>query len=305
MPTLSILMSNYNHAQFLPQALNAILAQEYTDFEVLIGDDASTDNSREIISQFAAQDPRIRSFFSPHNRGAIATSQHLLDQTTGTYIYSGSADDYLLPGFFQQVMRLLLSHPHLSIACCDLRYFQHEDPTCTRDTTLVANCHTPLIISKENVISFYRHTRFWVPGPCAIFKKTAVLDHGFFLPSLANLSDWFAFNKIALFEGIGYVPTPLVAMREIATAYGASIKNNRHKKRATYWALLDLLWQREHQEARRLFCRSSLLTLVSDNLFWQLIRRPKYWSLFVYSQTSFWGRLKRSLIKRLSLLPGK
>ena len=62
MPKVTVITPNYNHARFLPKRLDSILGQTFQDFELIILDDASTDNSREVIESYA-KDPRVRAFF--------------------------------------------------------------------------------------------------------------------------------------------------------------------------------------------------------------------------------------------------
>ena len=59
MPAVSVIVPNYNHARFLPKRIESVLRQTYQDFELILLDDCSTDNSRAVLSQYAS-DPRVR-----------------------------------------------------------------------------------------------------------------------------------------------------------------------------------------------------------------------------------------------------
>ena len=69
MPKVTVVTPNYNHARYLPQRLDSILAQTYQDFELIILDNASTDNSREVIESYA-KDPRVKAIFNAKNNGS-------------------------------------------------------------------------------------------------------------------------------------------------------------------------------------------------------------------------------------------
>ena len=62
-PKISVLIPTHNYARYLPEAIESVLAQDFTDYELLVSDDASTDNSADIICRYAARDPRIRAEF--------------------------------------------------------------------------------------------------------------------------------------------------------------------------------------------------------------------------------------------------
>ena len=66
---VSVLIPVFNGERYLAECLESVLAQDFPDLEILIGDDGSRDNSSEIISQFAARDPRIRWWKNPRNFG--------------------------------------------------------------------------------------------------------------------------------------------------------------------------------------------------------------------------------------------
>jgi len=72
-PTLTAGFPNYNHSHYLPQAIEAILSQSRPPDEFIIVDDASTDNSVEIIESYARQDSRLRLVRHEHNQGAVAS----------------------------------------------------------------------------------------------------------------------------------------------------------------------------------------------------------------------------------------
>jgi hypothetical protein len=94
-PRVSVLIPNYNYARFLPEAIDSVLAQDFTDFELLISDDASTDDSAEIMRASAARDPRIRLQFHPANLGMIPHWNACLREARGEYIKYVFADDCL------------------------------------------------------------------------------------------------------------------------------------------------------------------------------------------------------------------
>ncbi len=120
-PRLSVIMPNYNHGSYITEALEAVVRQSFTPFEFIICDDGSTDNSVEIIQEFADRYPFIRFVKNEKNLGALTTSGRLFELAKGDYIYPAAADDKILPGFFEKSMRLLVEYPQAAI-CSTLSF---------------------------------------------------------------------------------------------------------------------------------------------------------------------------------------
>jgi glycosyltransferase involved in cell wall biosynthesis len=104
MTTVSVVMPVYNGAAYLAQAIQSVLAQSFTDFELLVIDDGSTDESAPIALAFT--DPRIKVLHNGANRGLVHSRNRGIDTATGTYIAFLDADDVARP---QRLQRQLLA----------------------------------------------------------------------------------------------------------------------------------------------------------------------------------------------------
>ena len=90
-PKVSVILTSYNHAAYIAAAIESVLDQTFADFELLIIDDGSTDNSREIIRRFA--DSRIRTFLYEENRGPVLAIREAVNSARGKYIAVHHSDD--------------------------------------------------------------------------------------------------------------------------------------------------------------------------------------------------------------------
>lgn len=109
MTKISVLIPFYNRASFLREAIDSILAQSYTDFEILALDDGSTDGSAKIVQAYC--DPRIRLLRSPQNLGIPATRNRGIAEARGTYFAFLDSDDFALPDRLAQQSAFLDAHP--------------------------------------------------------------------------------------------------------------------------------------------------------------------------------------------------
>lgn len=102
---------------YLPETLENLLAQEFTDFELLISDNASTDATPDICADFARRDERVRYVRNSENKGAAHNYNQVFHLTTGTYFKWASYDDLLAPDYLTRCVDVLDSAP-LSVALC-------------------------------------------------------------------------------------------------------------------------------------------------------------------------------------------
>lgn len=112
--SVSVLIPSYNHSAYIASTIQSVLNQSFSDFELLIRDDCSTDNSSEIISGFS--DSRIRAFLSEKNVGVVRSLNFLMEQAKGKYLAILGSDDLRMPEKLEKQVAFLESHP--DIDCC-------------------------------------------------------------------------------------------------------------------------------------------------------------------------------------------
>lgn len=113
MPKISVLLPVYNGQQYLKEAVDSILAQTFTDFELILLDDCSTDATEQIIRTFT--DERIVSRRNEHNMGISATLNRGIRMAKGEYIARMDADDLALAHRFQKQVDYLNNHPEIGV----------------------------------------------------------------------------------------------------------------------------------------------------------------------------------------------
>lgn len=107
MPKISVIVPVYNVEKYLSRCLDSLLSQTYEDFEVLLIDDHSPDNSLEICNQYAKKDARIRVLRTEKNGGASVARNVGLNASKGQYISFVDSDDYLEPNYFELLLKNL------------------------------------------------------------------------------------------------------------------------------------------------------------------------------------------------------
>jgi glycosyltransferase involved in cell wall biosynthesis len=110
-PRVSIGIPVYNGEKYLEQALESILAQTFTDFEVIISDNASTDQTQEICQAYQSRDDRIHYFRSERNLGAAPNYNRVFELSTGELFKWAAYDDLISPDFLLKCVEVLDSDP--------------------------------------------------------------------------------------------------------------------------------------------------------------------------------------------------
>ena len=101
---ISIIVPVYNTEKYLDQCIQSILSQTYTDFELLLIDDGSTDSSGVICDRYAEQDSRVRVFHKPN--GGVSSARNIgLDNTKGEWITFLDSDDWIAPSMLDEVYK--------------------------------------------------------------------------------------------------------------------------------------------------------------------------------------------------------
>lgn len=110
-PLISIVMPVYNPGSFLPQAIESILNQTYQNFEFIIVNDGSTDNSLKTIKSYSKIDKRIKVFNNPRNMGVSYTANLAISKAKGQYIARMDSDDIAFPDRLEKQLKFLQKHP--------------------------------------------------------------------------------------------------------------------------------------------------------------------------------------------------
>src|ERR1700677_1589688 len=118
-PLVSLLIPTYNSGLTVADALESCRSQTFKDVEIVVYDEVSKDNTREIIQAAARQDGRIRFFSSETNSGPVRAWRKLLHEARGKYGTFVWADDLILPGYVETLLGLLEKNPGQVIASCN------------------------------------------------------------------------------------------------------------------------------------------------------------------------------------------
>ena len=125
-PTISVIMGAYNCARTLPEAIAAIQHQTVSDWEFIICDDGSSDETWQVASEFQRNDERIVLLRNEKNLGLNATLNKCLAAASGYYIARMDGDDICAPDRFEKELALYAKHPEAGVISCSMSFFDDE-----------------------------------------------------------------------------------------------------------------------------------------------------------------------------------
>ncbi len=264
LPTLSVIMPNYNHGRYLRSSLAAILGQSARPLEVIIYDDGSTDDSLEVIREFAAKDPIVRLVADTKRAGPNANVNRGLRAAQGDFVYLAAADDYVLPGFFEKSLALLGRNPNAKICLADLAQFD----SVTGRVRYLRPRLSPRAeyLDPARVAELLARRRLYMYGSMALFEREALLEFGGFPPDLKWYADWFTVLVFALRYGACYIPEALPTMRMLPGSFSAAGAKDAEAQKALFRRIFNLLRSDAYADVWTTIFRTGALCLLGSQI---------------------------------------
>lgn len=215
MPRVSFVVPCFNYGRFLNECIGSILAQTFSDFEILICDDASTDDTPVLATGFI--DSRIRYIRREQNIGHLENYNDGIRQAQGELVWLISADDKLGSNrVLETYVDQFNQHPDLMLACCRVQCI--DDDSAPYDK-FIPRSNYPGLPTEPRVFDgadFYRVLiqGNFVASPCALAKKSLYEKFGYFHPDLPHSGDWYNWLLFGLEGKVYYDPDALVLYRK-------------------------------------------------------------------------------------------
>jgi glycosyltransferase involved in cell wall biosynthesis len=207
---VSVCVPTYNYGRYLPAALESVQNQGFRDFELIVIDDASQDDTREVIGKYVRSDPRIRFRVNPENLGMVRNWNECLRLARGEYVKFLFADDLLSsPDALEKMVSLLDSRPDVSLAGSARNLV---DPEGIR-LSVTFHFRGGAVVNGSDVIDrCLRERKNLIGEPSAVMFRRRDAMRGFDerYKHLVDLEMWFHLLEMGAF---GFIDAPLVSFR--------------------------------------------------------------------------------------------
>ena len=201
-PKVTVLMPVYNEEKYLPESIESILSQTFKNFDFLIIDDGSTDNSEKIIRSY--NDSRIQILLNGKNIGIVKTLNKGLKLSKGKYIVRMDADDVSLPERLEKQITYMEENPETGVLGCNIR-----------------NVDKNLNFISENLRPITHYQNLWkllyktnMMHPTVVFRKSVLSKNGYnYNSKFKRCEDYELWSRLAYVTVIEQIPDILVMRR--------------------------------------------------------------------------------------------
>lgn len=225
-PLVSILIPTYNRARYVGEAVASALAQDYPNLEIIVHDDASTDDTQAVLQPFRA-DPRLRVITTKANHGMLGGWNYIVKKAQGEYLKFLASDDLLAPQAVSHLVAALEAHPTAALATCRRRFIDAEGRvTCTlgfagKSAVVSGTEHAHWILTtlRENKIG----------EPTAVlYRRRDAQRAGEYDATFSQFADFEYWLRLLACGDIAYVHEPLCSFRVHAGSNtSAAIRDGR------------------------------------------------------------------------------
>jgi glycosyltransferase involved in cell wall biosynthesis len=187
MPRVSVIIPSYNHEKYVAEAIQSVLDQSYQDFEIVITDDGSNDNTVDVIKQFT--DSRIKLFVFDKNLGASIATNHCIKNSTGEFVALLNSDDVWLPNKLEKQVQFLDKHPDIGAV------FSYSEFIDENSQLFIKEHFYTTIFQQPNRTRFEWLNYFFYRGNCLchpsiLIRKECYDTVGLYDPRYAQLPDF-------------------------------------------------------------------------------------------------------------------
>ena len=208
---ISVVTASYNYQDYIKEAIQSVLKQNYQDWEMIIVDDCSTDNSAEVIKSF--KDNRIKLFVNEKNLGLKETVKRGIANATGEWIVFLESDDILTPDNIEKKVTIAKKYPDVNLIFNDCEFF--GDETRVNDFNLALKKTRSILKNRTypaNLFyNFFQSNKIFTFS-CVMVKKNNLenLDYD---PKLDYLLDWYLWIQLAYMGKFYYIDERLSKWR--------------------------------------------------------------------------------------------
>ena len=219
--SVTVLLPVYNGEEYLREAIDSILAQTYTDFELLIINDGSTDGTERIILSYT--DPRIVYVKNEENIKLIASLNKGIDLAKGKYIAHMDADDVSLNNRLKKQIMYMEANPLIGLC-----------GSYTQSLGLEQEIEIQYrLLNDEIKFKLFFDTHF--PHPAAVIKKSVLTENNlYYEKEYIHVEDYVLWNKMANFTQLAIIPEVLVLKREHTAQVSVQYRDIQQKIMSAY-----------------------------------------------------------------------
>ena len=212
-PLVSVLMTSFNREKYIAEAIESVLASTFTDFELIIVDDQSSDHTVSIAKGFECRDSRIRVFINAQNLGDYPNRNKAATYATGKYLKYLDADDYMYPWGLEVMVNCMERFPEAGWGLCSMEYNYER--------------WFPFELSPAEIYDYHNfRSGIFQRAPLSMIIKREVFEKSGGFSGKKQMSDYEMWHLLALRNKLVLMPQGMVWYREHDEQQSVEIRNN-------------------------------------------------------------------------------
>jgi glycosyltransferase involved in cell wall biosynthesis len=290
LPTVSVIMATYNHAEFVEQAINSVLGQLDVDFEFIIADDGSTDSTRQVVA--AIQDERIFFFPSDVNRGACVVTNELIQRASGEFIALINSDDYWIDNLkLADQLQVMRDNPTVGACFGRARFVGRGGSVINKSELMNGGVFDQGNRSRGAWLRYFFDRGNCICHPTMLIRKSCYDVAGNYDNRLRQLPDFDMWVRLLKSYDIHVIDKELIAFRHLPgqNASAATAENYKRLLNESYFILGDFFNKIPYDVFIEGFGDLLVKEAVNDNVCMDIEKSLLYfgknrWSSHIYNQ---------------------
>ncbi|TAJ49547.1 MAG: glycosyltransferase family 2 protein [Herbiconiux sp.] len=274
-PKVSVVIPAYNNADFIAETIESVLAQTFTDFELIIADHSSTDDTKAIIERYA-DDPRVTILTTPAGGGAPRNWNRVTEAAQGEYIKLVCGDDLVYPDNLRLQLQAIETDPSVTMVASP------RDIIDARGAVVISNRGLGGLTGTTPGAAAVRRTvaagtnLFGEPG-CVLIRRSTLVEIGLWDPRFPYLIDEATYARVLLQGSLVTVDVPLAAFRLSDTQWSVELAQEQSSQAAAFhrWVRVehpDVVSARDVAIGN---ARAAVLARLRRIVYWRLRARMK------------------------------
>lgn len=239
-PTVSVVIPSYNHEKYIEETIDSIINQTFQDFEIIITDDGSSDETVTKINNYS--DSRIKLFVFEENKGACTALNNCIINSKGKYIAYVSSDDVWEPYKLEKQVKFLEENPQIPVVFTKVKIIDENGNDFTDENHFYYSVFDQQNRSRAEWLRHFFLTSNCLCHPSILIRKTVYDKIGLYNESLANLPDFEMWIRICLKYDLFILDQKLTRFRirsENANASSSGNPKNRIRTRFEWKQIFD------------------------------------------------------------------
>ncbi len=222
MPKISVITASYNYENYIKETIQSIIDQTFQDWEMIIVDDGSKDNSVEVIKSYCEKYSRIKLFQHENgeNKGLITTVKLGIEKASGEWIVFVESDDTITPNYMEEKLKVAEQNPEIKFIFNDVNLFGEESAVKEMYEDYFIEFYETMdkIKTQKDYIKEFRKKNI-VPTFSVVMAKKEILEDLNYDSAVAQWVDYYLWSQLVAKYNFYYLPQKLTNWRMHKTSY--------------------------------------------------------------------------------------